>query len=64
MKKTRLLSVALCIGAVSIFACGSGESKDNMSDTATTQENVTPAPTDTTHSMADTSMTDTTKKKP
>ena len=65
MKKTRLLSIAFCICGLSIFvACGNNESKDNRNDTTTTEQNVSPIPMDTTNSMTDTSMTDTTNKTP
>ncbi|QEC69952.1 hypothetical protein FRZ67_22620 [Panacibacter ginsenosidivorans] len=64
MKNRILFTIALCFGLTSFFAaCGSGESKDDMNDTVI-QENVSPAPMDTTNSMTDTSMIDTTKKMP
>lgn len=58
---------ALCIGTITLFAaCSGGETKDeNITDSATYDNSVVPAPMDTTNSMTDTSMmTDTTKKVP
>jgi len=65
MKKTRLLLMALCIGAITSFtACSGGETKEESTttDSATYQDNVVPPVTDTTSTMTDTSaMKDTTK---
>ncbi|CAN5515174.1 hypothetical protein BH10BAC2_BH10BAC2_41680 [soil metagenome] len=67
MKKTRLLMLALCVGAITSFtACsGSETTDDSTTDSAGYDNSVVPAPMDTTNSMMDTSMmTDTTKKMP
>lgn len=67
MKNTRLLMMALCIGAITSFAaCSGSETTDeNTTDSASYDNSVVPAPMDTTNTMMDTSMmTDTTKKMP
>jgi hypothetical protein len=55
MKKTRLLLMALCAGAITSFtACAGGETKEEGStDSATYQDNVVPPTTDTTSTMTD-----------
>ena len=66
MKKTKLLLMALCVGAIASFtACSGGETKEeSTTDSATYQDNVTPPVTDTTSTMTDTSMKADTTKKP
>lgn len=66
MKNTRLLVMALCIGTITSFAaCSGSEATDeNTTDSAAYDNSVVPAPMDTTNTMMDTSMTDTTKKMP
>ena len=60
--------IVLGLGAITSFtACSGGETKnETTTDSATYQDTaaLVPAPADTTHVMTDTSMKDTTQKKP
>lgn len=66
MKKTRLLMMALCIGAITSFAaCSGSETKEeSATDAAMEEQPVSPPVTDTTSTITDTSAmkADTTKK--